>query len=60
MCGVCLIRIEKQGPGAPLLSVLTTHDLTGRVVERWHLSEPSEVLPLVQAFLDEELDSGND
>lgn len=52
MCAVCLIRVETQGPDSILLSVLTTHDLNGRVVDEWRLSNPEEVWPLVQAFLD--------
>lgn len=52
MCAVCLIRVEKLGPDSVLLSVLTTHDLSGGKVDRWMVSKPEEVLPLVQSFLD--------
>jgi hypothetical protein len=52
MASVCPIRVEQQGPESVLLSVRTTYDLTGRVVEQWHLSDPEEVLSLVREFLD--------
>lgn len=52
MCAVCLIRVETQGPGALLLSVLTSDDLNGRTVERRQVSDPDQVLSLVRKFLD--------
>lgn len=58
MCAVCLIRVEVQGPDSVLLSVLTSHDLTGRVLDQWRLTDPDEVLSLVQRFLDRSIPSG--
>lgn len=58
MCAVCLIRVEVQGPDSVLLSVVTSHDLAGRVLDQWRLSDPDEVLPLVQNFLDRSIPSG--
>jgi hypothetical protein len=52
MCAVCLIRVEVQGPDSVLLSVVTSYDLAGRVLDQWRLSDPDEVIPLVQGFLD--------
>ncbi|WP_191278078.1 hypothetical protein [Nocardioides flavus (ex Wang et al. 2016)] len=54
---MCLIRVEVEGPGSVLLSVLTSHDLAGRVLDQWRLTDPAEVLPLVQAFLDRSIPS---
>lgn len=58
MCAVCLIRVEVQGPDAVLLSVMTSHDLSGRVLDQWRLTNPEEVLPLVQGFLERSLPAG--
>lgn len=57
MCAVCLIRVEVQGPDSVLLSVVTSYDLTGRVLDQWRLSDPDEVLPLVERFLDQSIPS---
>lgn len=57
MCAVCLIRVEIQGPDSVLLSVVTSHDLTGRVLDQWRLSDADEVILLVQGFLDRSIPS---
>ncbi len=56
MCAVCLIRVEAQGPDSVLVSVMTSHDLAGRVLDQWRLSDPEEVLSLVQRFLQQSID----
>jgi hypothetical protein len=58
MCAVCLIRVEVQGPDSVLLSVMTSHDLAGRVLDQWRLTDPEEVLPIVQGFLERSIPPG--